>query len=286
MRPLRLQLLGHFRLSDAEDREISIVAKKGQALLAYLALAPECRASRIELATLLWGDRFDEQARASLRQCLFELRKALPDDAREILSAEGETVALDGQAITIDVREFERLAGADARVSLQQAADIYRGDLLEDFDLREAGFTDWLGDARRRLRDRAYGTFERLADHLREDGETAAAVAATERLVALDPLREQGHRLAMRLYHEAGRRNDALRQYQKCCDIVRDELAVEPEAETTALFQQIQSGEVSEFAESGTSAPPRGFGSIWRRRRPTIARYPTGRRSRCYRSTI
>ncbi len=178
MRALQLRLLGHFRLSDAEGREISIAAKKGQALLAYLALDPECRASRIELATLLWGDRFDEQARASLRQCLFELRKAMPPIAHEILSADGETVVLDGQAITIDVREFERLAGADARVSLQQAADIYRGDLLEDFDLREgdlledfdlreAGFTDWLGDARRRLRDRAYGTFERLADHLR-----------------------------------------------------------------------------------------------------------------------
>ena len=84
--------------------------EKGQALLAYLALDPECRASRIELATLLWGDRFDEQARASLRQCLFELRKAMPDIAHEILSADGEMVVLDGQAITIDVREFERLA--------------------------------------------------------------------------------------------------------------------------------------------------------------------------------
>ena len=286
MRTLRLQLFGNFRLSDADGREIPIAARKGQALLAYLALDPDGRATRMQLATLLWGDRFDEQARASLRQCLFELRNAVPDVAREILSADGETVALDLDAITIDAREFERLAGADARAPLQRAADLYQGDLLADFDLREAGFADWLGVARLRLRDRAYDVFERLAGHLSDYRENEAAVAVAERLVALDPLREQGHRLAMRLYHEAGRRNDALRQYQKCCDIVRDELAVEPEAETTALFQQIQSGEVSEFAESGTSAPPRGFGSIWRRRRPTIARYPTGRRSRCYRSTI
>ena len=117
---MRLQLFGHFRLSDADGHEVPIAAKKGQALLAYLAFAADGRATRTQLATLLWGDRFDDQARASLRQCLFELRKAVPEVAREILSADGETVAIEPDVITIDALEFERLAGGHELEPLQR----------------------------------------------------------------------------------------------------------------------------------------------------------------------
>ena len=90
MPKFRLALLGRFELSRS-DRPVELPNKKLAALLAYLACtAPEPR-SREHLATLLWGSRFETQARQSLRQALFRLRAALGEDA---LIADGGEIAL------------------------------------------------------------------------------------------------------------------------------------------------------------------------------------------------
>ena len=65
-------------------------AKKARALVAYLAAMPGRTATRNTLVALLWSNRANEQARASLRQCLFELRSGSPG----LIDADGETVTL------------------------------------------------------------------------------------------------------------------------------------------------------------------------------------------------
>src|SRR5581483_2126335 len=76
--PLSLTLLGGFQARLASGRVLSLRTKKAQALLAYLAARPGRAHPRAKLAALLWGEAGDEQARSSLRQTLFALRKALP----------------------------------------------------------------------------------------------------------------------------------------------------------------------------------------------------------------
>ena len=88
MPSLELQVLGRFRLVEPDGREIVIRSRKLQGLIAFLALAPD-RCDRVRLATLLWGDRLDGQARQSLRQALVMLRKAL--GARAALPATAGT---------------------------------------------------------------------------------------------------------------------------------------------------------------------------------------------------
>ena len=67
-----LRLLGAFAVEVNAGRPILVAlrSKKARALLAFLAMKPDWRASREELATLRWGDTPDAQARHSLRQCL------------------------------------------------------------------------------------------------------------------------------------------------------------------------------------------------------------------------
>ena len=71
-------------------------------------------------------------------------------------------------------------------------------------------------------------------------GALEQAVETGLRLLALDPLRESVHRMLMDLYVRQGRRTAALRQYQRCAEVLRRELGVEPEAATTRRFQEIQ----------------------------------------------
>src|SRR5262249_25085226 len=119
------------------------------------------------------------------------------------------------------------------------AAGYYRGDLLAGVSVEAPPFEDWLMSERERLRELALEMLARLLASQRAIGATAPAVQTALRLLGLDPLQEAVHRTLMRLYAQLGRRDAALRQYQECVDVLRRELAVEPEAETKELYQEI-----------------------------------------------
>ena len=83
---------------------------KARAILAYLVLSPGGSATREQLAGLLWSDRGQDQARASLRQSLKELRE-LPAIG-DTIATERDAVALDPAAVTVDLHEIRHAAGA------------------------------------------------------------------------------------------------------------------------------------------------------------------------------
>ena len=90
-------------------------AKKVQALLAYLALQPGRPHPRAKLATLLWSESSEAQARASLRQALLVLRRTLGLNEHELVTGPGETVELDAACIEVDAIAFERLVEDGSR---------------------------------------------------------------------------------------------------------------------------------------------------------------------------
>src|SRR5947209_2591358 len=108
MARLSLSLLGSFQVRVVAGPPLDLPAKKAQALLAYLAVAPGRAHSRDKLAGLLWGNTGDEHARNSLRHALVALRKALPLTKPASLVVEGHTLALNPQAVDVDVAAFER----------------------------------------------------------------------------------------------------------------------------------------------------------------------------------
>ncbi len=71
----QVQLLGRFALRSAAGDEIAVPSKKGQALIAVLALAGGAPVPREQLTGLLWSERGEAQARGSLRQALTALRR-------------------------------------------------------------------------------------------------------------------------------------------------------------------------------------------------------------------
>src|SRR5262245_34486124 len=97
---LRLRLLGGMQVITAEDRDITPSGKKLRALIACLALAPKAGWLRERLMALVWGDRDEEQARASLRQALAELRKSFGDP--RAIEADRERVKLCSDLVTVD----------------------------------------------------------------------------------------------------------------------------------------------------------------------------------------
>ena len=106
MELLSLRLFGDVKRLRGPTQEIAL-PRKTQQLLAYLALNTGQRHSRDKLAALLWHDRPEEQARHSLRQCLFTLGKALGDDQPPLVLAARNQLSLDSDRVAVDVWRFE-----------------------------------------------------------------------------------------------------------------------------------------------------------------------------------
>src|SRR5215470_8510626 len=150
---LRLKVLGGFEARSGSGQPIDIATRKTRALLAYLAVPAGRSHTRDKLTGLLWSDRADQQARNSLRQALTELGRILADIDPSPLVKGRDTLALDPEAVVVDAVLFERLAASRDADDLRRAADLYAGDLLEGFGLRDAAFEDWLRHERQRYRD-------------------------------------------------------------------------------------------------------------------------------------
>src|SRR5262249_25172902 len=239
MARLTLTLLGGFRARLDPGVRLALPTRKAQALLAYLAVPPGPAHPRDKLANLLWGSTKEATARTSLRQTLYALRRSLRDTDSQPLRVDAETVSLDPAAVAVDVGEFERQASEGTPAALVEAAAVYQGDFLEGLTVQEPPFEDWLLALRERLRELALTVLGRLLTHQRAAGSTEEALQTALRLLALDPLQEPVHRALMRLYADTGRRGAALRQYQRCVTTLQQELRAEPQAETTALYQEI-----------------------------------------------
>jgi TolB-like protein/DNA-binding SARP family transcriptional activator len=241
---LQLALLGGFQ-ARAAGQEIDVPGRKERALLAFLAIPAGEARSRDKLAGLLWSDRGDSQARESLKQAVFKLRKSLDCVHPSPLRADRDCVSLERAAVAVDVAEFEQLIGEGTMESLTRAAALYRGDFLDGLDVRDAAFDEWLLMERQRLRDLAREALARLVDWHMSRGAHDQAAAATRRLLAIDPLREAAHRALMQIYAAQGQTALALKQYQLCRDVLQNELGVMPEAETERLYRSIREKRVT-----------------------------------------
>lgn len=244
----RLILLGTFAL-EAEGRAVGNLPRKAQALLALLALSDR-PTSRERAADLLWTPSAPDQTRHSLRQTLWVLNRQAGGD---LISTKDGGLRLDQDSIVSDAAEFIALASTADRETLSRCVALYRGCLLENLSSVSPGFDEWLLSERARLSGLAIEALRRLAETEAAARDFDAAVAAAARLVALDELREDGHRLLIRLLAASGRRGEALRQFEACASILRRELDVAPDPDTLALLRQIRGGAVRSDAERGMS---------------------------------
>lgn len=231
-----LDLLGGFQLRSCDGRLFVLPTRKAQLLLAYLALPIGRAHSREKLAQLLWGDRLDQQARGSLRNAVAAIRGAL---GTGILAAERDTLALVSGSLTTDV---DRLAAAAPDcISDEELEAMLRSQLLDGIASPSEAFDEWLAFERARCRTLAQSAAQKAITAHEKAGRLGAAILLAQRLVAYDPLREQSHRLLIRLLAMSGERSQAMAQYKACCDILKRELGVEPSAETNETARHIAS---------------------------------------------
>ncbi|MGH7390143.1 MAG: ATP-binding protein [Candidatus Rokuibacteriota bacterium] len=242
---LSLRLLGGFEARLVPGGPLDLAKRKSQALLAYLAVGPNETQPRDTLTAIFWADVPREQARNSLRQTLFLLRRAFTPVVPEVIRTEGDAVVVDRDSMAIDVVEFERLARTEGRQALEQAAALYGGDLLAGLRIDAASFEDWLAPRREQLHTLALGVLQQQLGLRLKRGEAQPALETAARLLTLDPLQESVHHAVMRLHAEQGNTAAALRQYEAYRATLRRELGREPGSDTRDLYHAIRRRQVA-----------------------------------------
>jgi DNA-binding SARP family transcriptional activator len=255
----RIELLGGLRAQRGDRVITHFETRKIAALLACLALRLHRAQPRELLAEQLWPEEDWEATRNRLRQGLSSLRQTLePGGSIEnsVLVTDRAEAGLDPAAVTTDVQEFEAaLASAAAACSMEEgiaalrrAVALYQGELLPGY------YEEWVLAERERLAEAYQDALASLANALGEAGDRAGAIEAGRRLVAANPLREDGHAGLMRSYAAAGRASEALRQYRELERILREELDTSPSTATRTLLEELRSGTVQPAARVGVRA--------------------------------
>jgi DNA-binding SARP family transcriptional activator len=207
-----VRLLGRFEAAcDAQFAErIHFSTRKVAALLAFLSVSPQQAATREQLSALLWGNSPDAQARQSLRQALLLLRKDLAP--ADILDAGSDVIRLRPGSVAVDAVQLEELCATSDHADIERAAGLAQGEFLAGFGIEGEAFEDWLRQQRRRFETVSTGALERYAGSCELAGHGSHAIATVERLLAIDPLREDWQRLALKVYARSRGHNEALAQ--------------------------------------------------------------------------
>lgn len=263
-----IRLMGAFGVT-LQTARLNIPGRKCQAVLAYLAANQGQDIARETLCGLIWGDRADEQSRASLRQALAVLRKSFGDAADRLLLVSNTTVALRAGAAEVDVSSFraEMVLGNFAAAS---AAGT--GFFLHGFGPVDPEFDRWAEVERAAIQADMTRCLKALMEMAGSAGDTSQVILLANRLLVQDDLQEEVVRSLMRAQMRQHNYNAALRVYDALRDRLQADLAVRPASETEALAAEIRAARHN--APPAKTAPPPLAPMEARLNRPSIAVLP------------
>lgn len=197
----------HLRLFGCWDLRVGgRVVKLGsreQRLLALLALRG--RRPRSYVAGTLWPTSTETRAQNSLRAAVLRSRQAVPG----ILDAGRTTVAL-APDVDVDVHEMVRVVESRHTLASDPPAVMA---MLAAADLLPGWYDDWVLFERERLQHLRLRALESLAESELECGHHDLALTAALEAIAIEPLRESAHAIAIRAHLLAGNRSAAVREY-------------------------------------------------------------------------
>ncbi len=220
---LFIRLLGSPEVHLNESR-VNLRGYKPLALLAYLLHHPAPQ-QRQHLVDLLFDNAADP--RATLRWTLSHLRKAI---GTEYFIANRQQIGFNFDAdFWLDVTDF-----------MNNQTDIYRGDFLQGIDVRDGHrFMDWLYIQRERYRLLLQDMLTNKTNGLVKEKKFHAVIENGHQLLQLDNLHEKWYRVLMRAYIQIGRKDDAIKLYETCRQVLFTELSIQPSTETQSLYRSI-----------------------------------------------
>jgi DNA-binding SARP family transcriptional activator len=248
--PLYAICLGPFEVRRLGVALALCTNRNGQAILHYLVAQSDHSATVDTLMALFWPDDSAEVALHKLQVTVSILRRSLQPEhdihGGYILCKQGVYQLNPSVPWHSDVEEFLAFYQAGRKASenavasyYERACSLYRRPfLLEDL------YADWSFPRREHLRQIHREMCSALATHYLETGSYEQASRWGAVIIEENRCDEAAYQQLMRIYALGGRRNEVLQLYQRCQQVLLEELGMQPMPETVALYQAIIKGEL------------------------------------------
>ncbi len=253
-----------FDLTDSAGQRIALHSRKAQAILAYLVLSQNFSESRERLAHMFWSTSDENRARASLRQCLKQLRDVCESHGLDVFDIDRSDVRLQASAFAVDINLAAVELKQDNIAELLHSGHMISDDILGGFEDVDREFDIWLSVFRQHWRKQVMGEIERI---LRECNNEERKQIAAETLLNIDPTHEEAHRWLIEMHARRGNIAGAIRQYADLWDLLQDDYDMEPSEETLLLIARVKTGEFeTEYRAAQQAGKPQ--------RKPAVAEQP------------
>ncbi|PRH88929.1 SARP family transcriptional regulator [Labrys okinawensis] len=213
---------------------------KGYILIAMLLLAGSGRMSRQAVAALLWDDAPEEKALTNLRQLLVRIHRCWPYE-EPLVETSGSHLVAGPSARRSDLATILALQKSAVLAERVQAVLLAKGDLLDTIDTGGGELAQWFRGERERFR-RLVLTLG--ADVLLEMTRFGRAPEREidiigERMLALEPEREESFRALIEAYGRNGNIDAVNRTFDALTNMLRREFGSDPRPETLAIIRRI-----------------------------------------------
>jgi|GEM_PF-5243556 len=258
---LEIRLLGKLEIT-FRGKRLVLPTKHAACLIAMLTL--EGRMQREIVAARLWGERGEAQARASLRQTIYHVKKALASVGACALEVERGSISLRQGFFRTDVVKFLE----DLRTSPVAAVSQCNGELFGNLGRVDPAFQEWLDAERRSFSAKITKGMETASEICRDRKDWKGLEKLASSRLEHDPFDEYALRDQMEALSRTGKRAGALVLFEEFRDRLRSSLQIEPEAATNELRGCIASWNAEEpenescGAMSRTSVTPQGNNGI------------------------
>lgn len=252
--PIQIHALGRFRLfrDKQEIVEKNWGLKMAKSLFKYLLFHRKTEISFDRIIDEFYPDINFEDARKRLHQAASYLRTALEPGivakresgylkARERYY---QLVLPEESYLDVDAFQdfFHKAEKAElqkdirhAIVNYQAAKDLYHGDFLEE-DL----YQNWTAPLRTRYAEMHFKTLQRMGKHYFQLLDYEKAEMVIREALDADQLSEDSWLLLIKCHLAMGDRPKAIKSFQTCRDILKEELSIEPNKPLTALYLSIK----------------------------------------------
>ncbi|MFE1577106.1 BTAD domain-containing putative transcriptional regulator [Streptomyces fradiae] len=252
---MRFQLLGPLSITDGRD-VVVLPPAKPTSLLAALLVRPGEVVPTDRLRQAVWGEEQPATAKAALQSCVLRLRRLFAkydiEEQAVVAVAGGYRVPADGD--TLDLLHFRRLvsdaagAGENELPLLRTALGLWRGPLLTNVPSETLH-----RDEVPRLVEERLRALERLCEIQLTRGRCREVLVDLWEATRTHPHHEGLAAQLMRALYRVGRQTEALAEYRRVREHLRDELGVDPGAELQSLELAILRGDEPRGPVAGTA---------------------------------
>ena len=249
---LRVYLSGHVMLESPDGRASGrdFPGRQGRDAFAFLVMRRGMPVARSEVVAALWPGSPPAAPDPALNSVVSKLRRLLTslgiDGTRALRSTTGSyQLLLPGDTWVDHEVAFGAIHDAETALKSDDPRAAYGPSAIarqiSGRPFLAGSEAEWIEARRTKLRGVLLRALECRSAVYLWNGEHSFAIDAAREAVSLAPFRESAYRLLMRAHAAGGNAAEALRVYERCRELISEELGVPPSPATKEVYSDILS---------------------------------------------